>query len=251
MINVSYSYPNNSEVVFSDLTIKIPSGVVAFIGQNGSGKSTFMLLGSGIARPNGGTVYLQGIDTSELTELKDRQQYVSFIHQNMEFETLKPIGDLLYFVSENGYSEVVDKDLVSELIVSLDLKGILNRRTHQVSKGEMQRTLIAFSLLYGSKVVMMDEPIFALEDHEKEKTMGFVYDFVKSNNLSWLYSVHELEISKKFSDFVVLFNRNRLLQVGTTKSLHVNSKLEEIYEAPYEFLKGKELIYREGLKKFG
>ena len=250
MINVSYSYPNSSEVIFSDLTVTIPSGIVAFIGQNGTGKSTFMLLASGIASPSTGTVFLQGIDTAELTDLKDRQKHVSLIHQNMEFETTKPIGDLLYFLSENGYSEVFDKDLVRELIVSLNLKEILNKQTHQVSKGEMQRTLIAFSLLYGSKVIMMDEPVFALESHEKEKIMGFVYDFIKSNKLSWLYSVHELELSKKFSDFVVLFDKNRFLQVGPTKSLHVNSKLEEIYETPYAFLKGRELIYREGLKKF-
>ena len=104
----------------------------------------------------------------------------------MEFETTKPIGDLLYFLSENGYSEVFDKDLVRELIVSLNLKEILNKQTHQVSKGEMQRTLIAFSLLYGSKVIMMDEPVFALESHEKEKIMGFVYDFIKSNK-NWSF----------------------------------------------------------------
>ena len=60
---VTYTYPEGDEPVFTDLSVRLPSGVAAFVGQNGTGKSTLMLLASGIALPDAGTVLLQGIDT--------------------------------------------------------------------------------------------------------------------------------------------------------------------------------------------
>jgi ABC-type cobalamin/Fe3+-siderophores transport system ATPase subunit len=246
--NVSFYYPETEQLVFNDLSIELPSGITTLVGQNGTGKSTLLLLAAGILLPSEGTVLLRGIDTRNLREEQERQRHVSFIYQNMEFETEENIGDLLEYVYENGFHENKDPALISELIDVCELKPVLGKKTQEVSKGELQRTIIAFSLLYGSKIIMMDEPIFALEEYQKHRIMDFLVDYARARDLSLYYSVHELDISEKYSDYLLLFHKNGRIELGTTEVLYNRTNIEEAYEVPYVMLKRKEAIYREVLR---
>ncbi len=247
--NVSFYYPQEQRLVFNRLSLELPKGVVSLAGQNGTGKSTLLLLASGIVLPVEGTVYLQGIDTRDLREEQERQRYVSFIYQNMEFETEQSIETLLEYVYENGFHENKDPGLISELIEVCELTPVLSKKTQTVSKGELQRTIIAFSLLYGSRIIMMDEPIFALEEYQKQRIMKYLFDYTRKNNLSLYYSVHELDISKRFSDYLLLLNKEGAPEIGPTEELFTREKLEKAYEFPFVMLKRKEALYREMLQK--
>lgn len=247
-LSVSYAYPEGREPVFQDISLSLPSGVVAFVGQNGSGKSTLMLLGSGIVLPDEGVVMLHGKDTRNLQDVRERQRQVSLIHQNMELETEESIGDLLGQVYLGGYHEQYSDDFVRELVCAFELHNLLTKRTQEVSKGELQRTLIAFCLLYGSRMLMMDEPVFALEDRQKHAVMGFLYEYVRSVGISWYYSAHELELSEAYSDRVVLFQPEGPPLIGPTAEMHARQQLERAYEAPYDTLKKRDMLYRQTLQ---
>ena len=246
--NISFYYPESEQLVFNDLSIDLPGGITTLVGQNGTGKSTLLLLAAGILLPVEGTVQLRGIDTRNLRDEQERQRHVSFIYQNMEFETQENIGDLLDYVYENGFHESKDPDLITELVDVCELKRILGKKTQEVSKGELQRTIIAFSLLYGSKIIMMDEPIFALEEYQKHRIMKYLFEYASSRELSLYYSVHELDISEKYSDFLLLFHKNGRIELGPTRDLYNRKNIEEAYEVPYIMLKRKEAIYREALR---
>ena len=246
--NVSFYYPETTQLVFNDISIELPSGITTLVGQNGTGKSTLLLLAAGILLPVEGAVLLQGIDTRNLREEQERQRHVSFVYQNMEFETEESIGDLLDYVHENGFHETKDPGLISELVEVCELEKVLGKRTQEVSKGELQRTIIAFSLLYGSKIIMMDEPIFALEDYQKHRIMKYLVEYANSRDLSLYYSVHELDISEKYSDYLLLFHKNGRIELGQTGVLYKRRNIEEAYEVPYVMLKRKEAIYREALR---
>jgi len=246
--NISFYYPESEQLVFNDLSIDLPRGITTLVGQNGTGKSTLLLLAAGILLPAEGTVHLRGIDTRELRDEQERQRHVSFIYQNMEFETEENIGDLLEYVYENGFHETKDPDLITELADVCELKKLLGKKTQEVSKGELQRTIIAFSLLYGSKILMFDEPIFALEDYQKHRLMKYLVEYAKSRNLSLYYSVHELDISEKYSDYLLLFHKNGRIELGATSRLFNRGNIEEAFEVPYVMLKRKEAIYREYLR---
>jgi ABC-type cobalamin/Fe3+-siderophores transport system ATPase subunit len=245
---VSYYYPETEQLVFNDLSIELPKGVTTLVGQNGTGKSTLLLLAAGILLPVEGTVYLQEIDTRDLREEQERQRYVSFVYQNMEFETEETIGDLLEYVHENGFHETKDSGLVSNLVDVCELNKVLRKKPQDVSKGELQRTIVAFSLLYGSRIIMLDEPIFALEEYQKHRIMDFLVDYSRAQEVSLYYSVHELDISEKYSDYLLLFHKNGKLELGQTKQLFTKGNIEEAYEVPYIMLKRKEAIYREALQ---
>ena len=100
---VYFSYHVDEPAVFTDLNLSLPDGVVSLIGQNGTGKSTMLLLAGGRLSPSTGKVMLDGQDTSEFKSEKERDKYAAFIYQNMEFETEENIGMLLELVYENGY----------------------------------------------------------------------------------------------------------------------------------------------------
>lgn len=248
MKDISFYYPESEQLVFNNLSIQLPGGITTLIGQNGTGKSTLLLLAAGILLPAEGEVHILGIDTRNLREEQERQRYVSFVYQNMEFETEESIGDLLNYVHENGFHETKDPGLVSELVKICELEKILGKKTQEVSKGELQRTIVAFSLLYGSKIIMMDEPIFALEDYQKHRIMNYLVDYTRRREISLYYSVHELDISEKYSDSLLLFHKNGRVQLGTTQKLFNKKAIEEAYEVPFIMLKRKEAIYREALR---
>jgi len=167
----------------------------------------------------------------------------------MEFETEEPIGALLEHVHAHGYHERKDPALLVTLVEICELKKILGKRTQEISKGELQRTIVAFSLLYGSRILMMDEPIFALEERQKSRIMEFLVDYVHRESLSLFYSVHELEISRKYSDYLLLFDKNGPPRLGPTEELFTREEIERAYQVPYLMLKRKEALFRDSLLK--
>ena len=247
---VTFGYPEGEGPVFRDLTLELPSGVVSLIGQNGVGKSTLLLLAGGSVLPDEGRVLIDGVDTRELRDERKRQEYVSFIFQNMEFETEEPIGELLDYVYESGFHRKKDPSFLEDLVETFELGHALGRRTQEVSKGELQRTILAFSLLYGSRILLMDEPIFALEPYQKTRTMRFLVDYARSNSLAVYYSAHELDITEKFSDsLLVLYGEERPPRIGATADLFERDIIEKAYDVPMSMLKRREWLYREALTK--
>jgi ABC-type cobalamin/Fe3+-siderophores transport system ATPase subunit len=133
------------------------------------------------------------------------------------------------------------------LVEVFELERILEKRTGEVSKGELQRTILAFSLLYGSPIVMMDEPVFAMEDGQKRRAFEFLVDYATRNEVSIYYSVHELELSQEYSEHVLLFSKLGPPELGTTEEIMVREKVEEAYQVPFTMLKQRERLYRKTL----
>jgi ABC-type cobalamin/Fe3+-siderophores transport system ATPase subunit len=244
---VIFRYPETGTDVFTDLSLTLPGGIVSLVGQNGTGKSTLLLLAAGSLLPTSGSIRLRGIDTRKLQNEEERHQLVSFVYQNMEFESEEPIADLLNFVSQSGTRARGDDDFIKELVDVFELSAFLDRRMQEVSKGELQRTILAFSLLFGSPVLMMDEPIFALEDYQKRRAMDYLCRYVKREGISLYYSVHELEISEHYSDHLLLFSRDKEPRLGPTRELFTRDTIEKAYEVPFFMLKRREELYRKYL----
>ena len=243
----SFRYPDGEADIFTRLDLTLPRGIVSLVGQNGTGKSTLLLLASGRLLPTRGRVLIRGRDTRELADETERQKLVSFIYQNMEFDTEESIGTLLAFVHANGFHASGSEDLVADLVDVFELGAILGRRTQEVSKGELQRTILAFSLLYGSPLVAMDEPIFALESRQKQKAMDYLARRARQEEMSLYYSVHELDISQKYSDYILLFSREAAPRLGRTAEIFTRETIEKAYEVPFDMLKKREELYRKYL----
>jgi iron complex transport system ATP-binding protein len=269
---VSFTYPavegdideNGRQIiphpVFDHFTGSLPGGFVSLVGPNGAGKSTFIMLASGRLEPDNGTVTLLGKNPQNIGE-NEKNLLASVIYQNMEFESKDKTADLLAYVYQNGALKgkaagirtaakngTSSNDLLAETIDIFELAPVLSRGLNELSKGELQRVLLAFSLLYGSASVFMDEPLFAMEYPQKERALSYLREFVHKTGTSIYISMHELELTRRFADSVLLFYPNRDMSFGTPEEVLTNEDLEKAYGVPATMLKDGEEYTRKNLR---
>ncbi len=248
------SNPSEITQVFRGISTELPVGMMSVVGQNGIGKSTLLLLASGRLFPHEGTIEVLGTDTSKFADAAfdpeleaERNRLVSFVYQNMEFESEAPVRELMEFVLENGYHETKPIGLIEELIEAFELESALSLKTQQLAKGQLQRAIIAFSLLYGSRIIMMDEPVFALEEPQKDRVFAYLLGFSRSQGVPIYYSAHNLELTQKYSDYMLLFSKTGDFKIGTTKELFTREEIEAAYQAPMDSLYSRDMLYRDHL----
>ena len=239
--------------VFQDFSADLPSGLVSLVGQNGCGKSTFLMLASGRLKPDSGTITLLGKNPYQLKE-KEKNLLASVIYQNMEFESDETVSELLAQVYQAGNykgngSAIKNpiKNLLNEVIEVFEIGNVLDHALTKLSKGELQRVILAFSLLYGSKSIFMDEPMFAMEYQQKENTLSYLKEFSLKTETTIYCSMHELELTKKYADQVLLFFPGRDMSLGTPEELLTQGYLEKAYGIPAVMLKSKEHLTRRHL----
>ncbi|MBR0497235.1 MAG: ABC transporter ATP-binding protein [Treponema sp.] len=241
--------------IFEHFSATLPKGFVSFVGQNGCGKTTLMLLASGRLAPQSGTVSLLGQNPAKLDD-EQKNLLASVIYQNMEFETEDKVSELLSFVYQNGALKGNAKairntteggDLLNEVIDVFELKDVLDHALTHLSKGEIQRVLLAFGILYGSASLFMDEPLFAMEPHQKETALAYLKEYVHKTGTTIYISMHELDLTKKYADTVLLFYPNRDMALGTPEEVLTRDDVEKAYGVPYAMLKDHENLSREYL----
>ncbi len=240
--------------VFTQLNLELPAGMLSVVGENGIGKSTLLMLAGARLIPTEGHVTVLGRDTRdfasahERAELEEeRNRLVSVIYQNMEFETDESIGTLLEAVAEMGNFGGSSDTFLAELRSALELDTVLDKRMQELSKGQLQRSIIAFSLLYGSQMVIMDEPVFALEQPQKERAFEYLLDYSRRSGTSIYYSAHDLDLTQKYSDKMLLLQKNDRPLIGKTSEIYTRDNLEHAFQAPLDTLYRRDYLYREML----
>jgi len=256
--------------VFSGFTADIPEGFISLTGPNGSGKSTFMLLAGGRIMPSAGRVELLGQNTRIVSGVwkdssgapgegltpereHERNLLCSFIYQNMEFEDSgeagESVGSLLETVYGNGNFRALGQVFFTDVLEAFQLAGLRQRTLGGLSKGETQRVLLAFSALYGSQVIMMDEPVFAMEPAQKERALEFFRDLHRARGVSVIVSLHELSLTRKYADTVMLFYPDRRIDLGSVDEVLTPTALEEAYGVPAAMLYDVEALSRKTLQE--
>ncbi|MBQ7881202.1 MAG: ABC transporter ATP-binding protein [Treponema sp.] len=241
--------------VFEHFSAELPGGCfLSLVGQNGCGKSTFLMLASGRITPDSGSIKLLDKNPLNLNQT-EKNLLASVIYQNMEFESDESVFSLLNQVYSSGALNAnakairdETKNLLDEVIDIFELNSLLKHGLTKLSKGEIQRVILAFSLLYGSASIFMDEPMFALEYNQKDKYLSYLKDFIKKTGTTIYCSMHELDLTKKYADQVLLFYPNRDMSLGTPEEVLTNEDLEKAYGIPVVMLKDKENLTRDQLK---
>lgn len=235
--------------IFKELSMTLSGGINGLIGQNGVGKSTFMLLSAGRILPQRGSIYLLEKNTADISSQEELNLRASFVYQNMEFETDQALHPLLEQVLTMGNIASGGNDLLQELRVALELELILEKRLQEMSKGEMQRAILAFSLLYGSPVLFLDEPLFALEDYQKEKALEYLKQYAEDSNIAMFLSLHQLKYSSKYSHNALLFYKGGMIKYGKTEEILIRKNIEEAFQCPIDNLRDRQKLFRESLLK--
>lgn len=239
--------------MLTDLSLQLPPGLCFFVGPNGIGKSTAMLLAAARLVPTAGRVTIDGRDTTDLQGRspqanEERNRIVSVIYQNMELESDQRLSELLDFVAEAGRTTGA-ASLRDEVAEALELEEAGDLQLQQLAKGQLQRALVAMSLLYGSPYVVMDEPLFAVEPDRAARILRYLGEVAGRSGRSLYLSVHDIALARAHADAVVLMAQDGSVAAGRPDLLLTRKSLEEAFRVPEGTLYERQSLYRQMLAK--
>ena len=228
--------------VLTGLSLELPRGLCFFVGPNGVGKSTAMLLAAARLVPSAGRVLIDGRDTVELQgrtpeAQEERNRIVSVIYQNMELESDEPLARLFDVVAETGRSlgAATARD---EVTSALELEEVADLRLHQLSKGQLPR------VLYGAPSVVMDEPLFAVEPDRAARILRYLADLADRGGRSLYLSVHDIALARAHANAVVLMAQDGSVATGAPDELLARERLEAAFRVPEGTLYERQSLYR-------
>jgi putative spermidine/putrescine transport system ATP-binding protein len=198
------------------------------LGPSGSGKTTTLRVIAGFERPDEGHVELQGID---VTSIAPSQRAVNTVFQDYAlFPHMTVAENVEYGLRVKGMSRKDRRARADAMLERVRLPGLGNRKPAQLSGGQRQRVALARAIVNGPPVLLLDEPLGALDLKLRQEMQIFLKALQRDLGITFVYVTHDQEEALTMSDRMAVFNDGRIEQVGTPA---------EVYEHPQtEFVAG-------------
>ena len=202
--------------------LKVEDGeFFSMLGPSGSGKTTCLRMVAGFDLPTSGRIYLYGQDVSDLPPYNRDvntvfQDYALFPHMTIE-------ANIAYGLMVKGVSKKEQKKRVDEMLELVQLSGYGERKPSQLSGGQRQRVALARALINHPKVLLLDEPLGALDLKLRQQMQVELKAIQQRVGITFIFVTHDQEEALTMSDRIAVFNEGRIEQIGTPS---------EIYEKP-------------------
>lgn len=252
-VKLSYAYKNAEEkkekLVLKELNLTIDKGsFVAVLGHNGSGKSTLAKHFNAILLPDGGKMYVLGMDTSDKKRLFDIRSSVGMVFQNPDNQIVTSIiEDEVAFAPENlGVEPGEIRKRVDEALEIVGMTEYKNASPSRLSGGQKQRIAIASALAMNPACIVLDEPTAMLDPKGRKEIMSTLLRLNRDNKMTVVLITHYMEEAAQ-AERVVVMKRGEIVFDDTPKK--VFSHVEEIKEIGLDVPQVTELMYR--LRKNG
>ncbi len=218
--NLSKSFGNVQAVRNLSLSI-YRNEFFSLLGGSGSGKTTLLRLLAGFEQPDEGRIYLDGIDMTDWPAYERPinmmfQSYALFPHMTVE-------QNIAYGLRQENLSESVIKERVEHGLQMVQMGGYAKRRPHQLSGGQRQRVALARSLVKQPKLLLLDEPLGALDKRLREQTQFELMNIQESVGVTFVMVTHDQEEAMTMSSRLAVMEHGHIRQVGMPY---------EIYEFP-------------------
>ncbi|TGP50878.1 ABC transporter ATP-binding protein [bacterium M00.F.Ca.ET.230.01.1.1] len=203
-----------------DVTLDIPKGeFLTFLGPSGSGKSTTLYAIAGFQDPTSGDVLLQGKSLLSVPSHKRNigmvfQRYTLFPHLSVAENVAFPLR-----VRRRPDAEVKRK--VADMLSLVRLESFAERLPAALSGGQQQRVALARALAYDPPILLMDEPLSALDKKLREEIQAEIRRIHRETGVTILYVTHDQEEALHLSDRIALFRDGRIEQIGTGEDLYL------------------------------
>jgi putrescine transport system ATP-binding protein len=218
--SVSVTFGNVTAV--DNLSLDIMRGeFFALLGPSGCGKSTLLRTIAGFERPDQGRIELDGIDISATPPYARPvnmmfQSYALFPHMNVE-------RNIAFGLKQDKRSRADIRDRVDDVLRMVRLEGLNKRWPHQLSGGQKQRVALARAIVKQPKLLLLDEPLAALDKKLREETQFELMELQKKLDTAFVIVTHDQEEAMTVANRIAVMQHGRLSQVGTAA---------EIYERP-------------------
>ena len=203
-----------------DLDLKIPnSGVTALFGPSGSGKTTLLRFIAGLEKGLEGELTLFGNAwQNNKKSLPSHKRPIGYVFQEANlFPHLTAQQNLDFAIQRANKGQSVISD--EEVIKQLNIEEILTQYPSQLSGGESQRVAIARALLIQPKLLLMDEPLAALDEALKQEILPYLEKLCHQASIPIIYVSHSLDEVIRLSDYMIVLEKGRVLEQGKTQAL--------------------------------
>ena len=220
--NLSYSYEENDRKALDGLSVRIGRGKkVAFMGGNGSGKSTFFLCLNGILRPDEGRVLIDGEPVSYTRKgLLDVRKKVGIVFQEPDNQLFSAsvFQEISFGILNLGVDEETARREVEKVIRELEITPFQNRPAHALSGGQKKQVAIADILVMHPEIMILDEPASALDAAHTKKVHELIRGLTEQG-ITVLMSLHDIDYAWAWADEIVLMHEGKVMKQGTPQEV--------------------------------
>ena len=209
-------------VAVDEVSLSIRQGeIFALLGSSGCGKSTLLRMLAGFEKPTAGSVILNGVD---ITQLAPYERPINMMFQSYAlFPHLSVWDNIAFGLKREGMPRRQIDERVDEMLRLVQLGELARRKPHQLSGGQQQRVALARSLAKKPQLLLLDEPLGALDKKLRQQTQFELMHIIESVGVTCVMVTHDQEEAMTMASRIAVMSRGRVLQVGTPK---------EIYEFP-------------------
>ena len=220
--NLSYSYEENENKALDRLSVKIRRGQrVAFMGGNGSGKSTFFLCLNGILKPDEGRVIIDGEPVSYTRKgLLDVRRKVGIVFQEPDNQLFSAsvFQEISFGILNLGTDEETARREVERVIAQLGISPFQDRPAHALSGGQKKQVAIADILVMQPQIMILDEPAAALDMTHTKKVHEIIQGLTEQG-ITVLMSLHDIDYACAWADEIVLLHEGKVIRHGPAREV--------------------------------
>ena len=215
--NVSYTYDGNTKRALDGLNLRIRRGTkVAFMGGNGSGKSTFFLCLNGIRKPEDGRICIEGepIEYTRKGLLAVRSKVgIVFQEPDDQLFSASVYEEISFGILNLGVDESTARREVESVIEELEITPFQDRPAHALSGGQKKQVAIADILVMHPEVMILDEPAAALDPKHTKKVQEII-DGLTDKGITVLMATHDIDYAYAWADEIVLMQEGKVIRQG-------------------------------------
>ncbi|MGI6698905.1 MAG: ABC transporter ATP-binding protein [Christensenellales bacterium] len=215
--SLSKSYETQEALRGVDLDV-YAGEFLTLLGPSGCGKTTTLRLIAGLETPDGGEVYLEG---KNITNLPPEKREVNTVFQNYAlFPHMNVQKNIAYGLRMRGVDKKTIDEKVNHMLSLVQLEGYGKRMPSQLSGGQRQRVAIARSAVLEPKILLLDEPLGALDLQLRRQMQIELKNMQKRLGITFIYITHDQEEALNMSDRIALMREGKFVQIDTPHTLY-------------------------------
>lgn len=208
---------------------------VTIYGPSGAGKTTFLRILAGLINPENGIIVVDGrtwFDSQKNINLKPQQRPVGLVFQDYALFPNMTVEENINYALGKGMNTQTKNDILQ----LMDLSDLLNRKPETLSGGQKQRVALARSLVKTPEILMLDEPMAALDFEMRQRIQNYLLEAHKKFNLTTILVSHDIGEIFKLSNSVIMIEEGRITQQGSPADIFINKKVGGNFQFAGEIL---------------